>query len=165
MQQQNKVIQKNIIIAGNLKTGKSAWLTRFISSDFLYDYVPTKKITTVDVPFYDKEGNIIANFTTFELPGDSTEIPEIKEEIHGAVIFMDLTKPDILSVDKWARLIHTKYPSLKIVVCGNKCDLYKERIYHPAALRPLAVEYGCFYELSAKSLYNYSKPLEFFKDA
>eukprot|EP00744_Colponema_vietnamica_P007553 GILI01010858.1.p1 GENE.GILI01010858.1~~GILI01010858.1.p1 ORF type:complete len:280 (-),score=52.44 GILI01010858.1:265-996(-) len=120
-----------VVMLGEGRVGKTSFLHRFIHNSFDDDQASTVKATmyanakmevgdtTADVSIWDTAGQ-----ERYHALG-----PIYYRDAHGAVLVYDITDKD--SFDKvkvWLKELHQVVgEGINIVVCGNKCDLERER--------------------------------------
>jgi GTP-binding nuclear protein Ran len=143
----------NILIVGDNKVGKSTFITRHRTGEFITTHIPSKPLEYHTLNFNTTAGKVTLNITE---TADYENIPFISD-IHGAIIMFSLTDLSTHSrIKDWHQDIREIFPDIPIVLCGNKCE-EKERML-PKDInihRELALQY---YDLSAKSNYNFEKP-------
>lgn len=145
-----------ILIIGDAGVGKTTWLKRLTTGDFIKQYNHTQQSTY--------KTNIINNteIECIELGGQYKLQHEKIPDIDGIVIMFDKgSKLSFLSVMNYYRYCQTHYPNKKIVLCGNKAELDSKVSY--LNIQNTMELFNCsYYDISAKSCYNFDKPLLFF---
>lgn len=141
---------QNFLIVGDSGVGKTAFLKRMETGEFVKKHVPTRDVTRTMLEFPTNYGNIQMNM--WETP----YFAEFGNTISGAIIMFDVTnKQSYASVPNLYEYCKT-YTS-NIVLCGNKCDdqhrtvMAKNILFH----RKHGMKY-C--DISARSNYNFEKP-------
>lgn len=156
---------KNIKILKNLKvvlmgdggTGKSTWARRHRTGDFQSEYIATMGVEVHPIPFQTNKGRVV--FNVWDTAGQE-KFGDLKDGYYvgadAGIVFFDVTsRLSYRNATTWIASFRRKCPTAPIVLVGNKCDV-KERVVNPASIKPpKSVQY---YDLSAKSNYNYEKP-------
>lgn len=145
----------NILICGDNNVGKTAYLTRLITGEFTKNYVPTVGENVSVFPVSTDDGDININCI------DSSDVNSIKtfdQKMDAAIIMFDVTSQSSYdNVGKWYKLIIEKHGQIPIVLCGNKVDL-KERVVRASKINFHRENNLIYFDLSAKSNYNFEKP-------
>lgn len=147
---------QTIGIVGDSGVGKTAYINQLSSGKFSDNYTPTIGIYEVQTKVPHLEHN-----QSFRMK----EISELTSEglygLQGIIIMFDITNIEsYMNGKKWYELIRKLNTSeIPIVLVGNKLDLAQSRQVMPKNIklhRELKVSY---YEISAKGMYNYEKPI------
>lgn len=138
------------LIVGDGAVGKTAYITRHATGEFIPYYNPT---TTIKVPSL--KFNTSKGYITFDLyDGPLALVPKID----CVIIMFDLTKHETYDhVRDWYQNICDKYGNIPIILCGNKVDMkhLQVKLAEITVHRELGLPY---YSISAKSNYNFEKP-------
>lgn len=142
----------NILLVGNERVGKSAFVERHRTGEYVHTHKPTDAPKTTSLVFETNYGdttlNVIECNAFFNIPLDRA--------IHAAIIMFDVTNmSSYKSVKNWYNLCrpHTE----NIVLCGNKADMKdtqvkaKNMTFHRKHSIP-------YYPVSARSNYNFERP-------
>lgn len=148
------MVQYNIAVVGARGVGKTSFLTRWSTGNFHSEYVPSDnfaqsiKVTTTQGP------------VTF----NCREYTTIPKNADGIIIMFDLDDMDsygysVSAVEKLAKM------SLPIIWVGNKCDMREKKVNYEEIgrtfhnnFKPVFKEDIMYYDVSAKSNYNFEKP-------
>lgn len=146
-----------ITMIGDGGTGKTTFLTRHLTGEFTRKYVATLGVDVHPLLFNTNYGLII--FEMWDTAGQD-KFGGLRTgyytESKGAIIFFDVTASvTYRNVNNWRQDMKSICPDIPIVVCGNKVDI-AERDVTPSSIKVLKGE--MYYDLSAKSNYNYEKP-------
>ncbi len=153
----------NIIVFGNLSTGRSSLTFRFVTDRFVENNDQTiedyyyKEVTvngeTVSVRILDTVGD--------ESWGSRYFYSSQVREAHGIIFVYDTTRLESLEgLDYFLELVGSSFAKgekiqLRYVLCGNKCDLESERKVSTSEGESVAKSMGCpFFETSAKMSVN-----------
>lgn len=160
-----------MILVGDGGVGKTTYLKRLITGDFERKYVPT---LGVDVKIYEYPGIAIDgnNITSTKYDIWDTAGQErfggLREGYYigadVAIVMFDVnSKLSFNNVSKWINEIR-KIKNIPIVLCGNKIDIPSKRAVSNSSIKELCNQYNMpYYDISAKSNYNYEKPFEYFE--
>lgn len=139
----------NVLVVGNPKVGKSTWITRLRTGEFTKEYVPNLHQTFSTLRFNTTEGLIEIHIK------EHTEIND-HWRVDGTIVICDAT--DIDSFKDAIKLIDLR-KTKQVFVC-NKVDL-KDRVVLPKDILSfdfLKRKIIPWYEISAKSNYQFEKP-------
>ncbi len=146
-----------IILVGDGGTGKTAFITRHLSGEFVRKYVATLGVDVHPLCFHTNYGSII--FDVWDTAGQA-KFGGFGDGYYtaarGALIFFDNTAlVTYKNVSTWREDVLHVCPGISIVVCGNKFDM-RDRAVSPHTIHVKKGE--MYYDISAKSNYNYEKP-------
>lgn len=153
-----------ILVVGEPNVGKTTYVTRITTSDFKKQYVPTEGMTISSFRIQNEQKDDFT-FNLWDFGGSPLESFDMDtnfKDARGAIVLFDVTRPETyVGIKPWIRRIRKAVPNIPIVLCGNKIDL-PDRSVQPASIG-MHNDYGIvYYDLSAKSNYNYEKPFEYF---
>ncbi|KAL3511851.1 hypothetical protein ACH5RR_024568 [Cinchona calisaya] len=148
-----------LVIVGDGGTGKTTFVKRHLTGEFEKKYEPTIGVEVHPLDFTTNCGKI--RFYCWDTAGQE-KFGGLRDGyyIHGqcAIIMFDVTaRLTYKNVPMWHRDICRVCDFIPIVLCGNKVDVKnrqvkaKQVVFH----RKKNLQY---YEISAKSNYNYEKP-------
>ncbi|KAH7036196.1 putative GTP-binding nuclear protein Ran [Linnemannia elongata] len=148
-----------LIVIGDGGTGKSTFIKRHLTGEFEKKYNATIGVAVHPLGFTTNYGDIL--FETWDTAGQE-KFGGLRDGYyiggHCAIIMFDLTsRITYRSVPNWHRDLIRVCDTIPIVLCGNKVDV-KERKVKPKQIdfhRKKCLQY---YDISAKSNYNYEKP-------
>lgn len=146
-----------VVIVGDARVGKTTFVNRHRTGDFKEKYVATMGVEVSHLTFMTTNGQAILDI--WDCSGnDKIGSCEYHTGFQAAIIMFDVTsKISYANVSIWYDKLVSKLPNIPIVLCGNKCDV-KERTVRPKDIsfhRQKGLQY---YDISAKSNYNFEKP-------
>nr|QBK93467.1 MAG: Ras family GTPase [Pithovirus LCPAC404] len=138
----------NILLIGDKTVGKTTLVTRHFTGQFVQDYVPTEEKKITPLTFWTDKGDV-----TLRIHESCCEVPK---EIEGCIIMFDLTNMDTYNN---LNVLYEKVKDLDIpiVLCGNKVD-EKDRVVKHRHIKFHRENKMSYYDISAKSNYNFEKP-------
>ena len=147
-----------IVLLGDAGAGKTSWLDRFTTGSFDPRYIPNDFPSSHDVMLELNNSTVDQHQVVFKIvdtPGQKLYQPNIFRDIcidaDAIIIFYDLTSEiGWKNCVEWEKLAKSYNPNAQIVNVGNKADI------KPFILRERPLPH---YLVSAKSNYNYEKPL------
>ncbi|KAG0287030.1 GTP-binding nuclear protein gsp1/Ran [Linnemannia gamsii] len=148
-----------LVLVGDGGTGKTTFVKRHLTGEFEKKYIATLGVEVHPLSFTTNFGQII--FNTWDTAGQE-KFGGLRDGyyINGqcGIIMFDLTsRITYKNVPNWHRDLVRVCENIPIVLCGNKVDI-KERKVKPKAIdfhRKKSLQY---YDISAKSNYNFEKP-------
>ncbi|KAK3808452.1 MAG: GTP-binding nuclear protein RAN [Benniella sp.] len=148
-----------LILVGDGGTGKTTFVKRHLTGEFEKKYIATLGVEVHPLSFTTNFGLIV--FNTWDTAGQE-KFGGLRDGyyINGqcGIIMFDLTsRITYKNVPNWHRDLTRVCENIPIVLCGNKVDI-KERKVKPKAIdfhRKKSLQY---YDISAKSNYNFEKP-------
>lgn len=128
-----------------LKGSKGAGKNSLISRLYTGDYGKGRVDAVVSIPYQTNKGGVVLDFT--------------EEKAEAEILVFDLTSMDSLRSLKV--YIEQKEEKVPLILCGNKIDLGRRSRVMTAAIKQLLLEGKvlCYYDISAKSMYNIDKPV------
>lgn len=141
----------NIGIVGPAGSGKSAFILRWTTGQFIRQHHPVNLTCSVNIPT--TMANFICNLV------ETSDLASL-EEMDGFILFFDRSNSEsFAAIPEYLQTLKDKFPSAPIILCGNKVDI-KSREVTPQEIRQ--VKGDCLYfDFSSKSNYNFEKPLLF----
>lgn len=145
----------NLVIVGDKGVGKTCLIKRHTTGHFVEEYTQTHNTTCNTLSF--NNGDKCASFNVYE--GGHPD------KVDGAIIMFDVCNKEsfdnVINHHKW--LMETfNNPTLPIILCGNKVDLFGKRISKYAISKFINETHKhlnfTFFYTSSKSNYNYEKP-------
>ncbi|KAG0229157.1 GTP-binding nuclear protein gsp1/Ran [Actinomortierella wolfii] len=148
-----------LVLVGDGGTGKTTFVKRHLTGEFEKKYIATLGVEVHPLNFHTNFGTIC--FNTWDTAGQE-KFGGLRDGyyINGqcGIIMFDLTsRITYKNVPNWHRDLVRVCENIPIVLCGNKVDI-KERKVKPKAIdfhRKKSLQY---YDISAKSNYNFEKP-------
>lgn len=148
-----------ILVVGDGGVGKTAFIRRHRTGVFESNYLATTGVEVSPLLFYTSAGK--TTFNVWDLAGQ-VKFGGPRDEYyigaHAAIVMFDVTgKCTYKSVATWVADIRRVVGDIPIVLCGNKVDC-RDRKVTPSDItihRMLNIQY---YDISAKSNYNFEKP-------
>lgn len=144
------------LILGNPGVGKSTFLQRYATGAYHREYVPTLVPTMVSLRFTTSQGDVMWHIYEH---ADPAQLPH---PIDAALILASVCDPyscsDVANYHSW---VLEKLGPIPVVVCGNKVDAISSRQVSPYLCAQFArrvLPTTAYYELSARSSYNFEKP-------
>lgn len=139
----------NFLIIGNKQCGKTTFINRHSTGNFTKYYFPTTECEITPISFN-------TNFGLFNLNIFDGGYPS---KVDGVIVMFDLTNyqtfRDVDAFINWSKVMFGNIP---IVLCGNKIDS-KNQVVKPNKISNFIINKNVtYYDISAKSNYNYEKP-------
>jgi len=150
----------NILLVGDAGVGKTVFISRHHTGEFVKSYIATQGCKTTNLPMYTTMGKIV--FHICDMAGQEkyshNEIVQHTTGADAAIIMFDVTAHvSYKSVPGWYESIRKKHPGIPVVLCGTKVDC-KDRKVKPAEIQFHKKHNIQYYDISAKSNYNFEKP-------
>ena len=146
----------NILIIGDNCVGKTSFIRKHVSGNFINIYNKTNKKEINSLAFITNQGEIKVNLY------DGVSLKDMDTIIHGIIIMFDKTNKKSFT-NLYTHLINIS-PQIPFVLCGNKVELGKKpndseiinlinilKIYNP--------NFKYYYDINVQSGYNYEKPI------
>lgn len=147
--------QIKTILLGMGGVGKTAFVTRHQTGEFVREYNPTFGQNIATIPLFGKEEEQ-ARFELWDTAGQELFVPPLRD-VQCAIVMYDVTnRPSARSVDGFIATIEQVYGEIPILVLGNKVDVPCKRILVRIPNKP-NIKYMDF---SVKSCYNLQESLE-----
>jgi len=147
----------NILLVGDAGVGKTAFVSRHYTGEFVKSYIETEFVKNTHLPMYTTMCKIV--FSVWDFAGSLDRENTVQySEIDAAIIMFDVTSRETYkSVSGWYKSIRKFYPEIPVVTCGSKVDC-KDRKVKPADISLYLKQHTQYYDISAKSNYNFEKP-------
>lgn len=154
-----------IVLVGAGGVGKSAFIERHLSGKFIKSYNSTSSTKESDLMFNTNYGPV--KFKMLELPGQekySSHLDRYDGALGTIVMFGVDSSHSYKEVPYWSHDVWRTCGKIPTVICGNKVDIDGKR---KVSSRQLSIDChlaknrgypSTYYEISAKSNYNYEKP-------
>jgi GTP-binding nuclear protein Ran len=155
-----------MIIVGDGGVGKTTFVTKHLTGNFEKKYVPTLGVEVR--PYND---TFLNKYNIWDTAGREA-YSGLKEGYYieadvAIVMFAITSKMSFTHVPQWILLIRKINKNIPIVVCGNKIDqkyfIHDNNKVNQQAIVEMVKKYNVkYFDISAKSNYNYNKPFEYF---
>ncbi|KAL7259914.1 hypothetical protein ACSBR1_005722 [Camellia fascicularis] len=154
----NKNIQAKLVLLGDMGTGKTSLVLRFVKGQF-YDY----QESTIGAAFFTQVLSLNETTIKFDIWDTAGQeryyslAPMYYRGAAAAVVVYDITSMDSFErAKKWVQELHRQEnPNLVTVLVANKADLATKRLVENEVGEQYAKENGLlFFETSAKTAQN-----------
>lgn len=158
-QPQNYDYQFKLLLVGDGGTGKTTFVKRHKSGEFEKKYIATVGAEVHPITFYTNKGNV--RFVIWDTAGQE-KLGGLRDgyyiQSNAAIIFFDVTaRTTYKNVNKWYTDLTRVCGNIPMVLVGNKVDV-KDRKVKPKMITFHRKKNIQYYDISAKSNYNYEKP-------
>ena len=151
-----------MVLCGEPKVGKTALVTRHKTGEFVTKYAPTPVAEITSLRFHTSAGEVVIEIREMGDAVTADERDNFEHDCYAAadaaiVMFGLNSRSTYDGVPYWYCRIRVRRPDIPIVLCGNMVDcaeravLPKDITFH----RQVNMQY---YDISAKSQYNFEKP-------
>ncbi|KAI9027207.1 P-loop containing nucleoside triphosphate hydrolase protein [Phycomyces nitens] len=159
MAEQSEIPTFKLVLVGDGGTGKTTFVKRHLTGEFEKKYVATLGVEVHPLLFHTNYGSII--FNTWDTAGQE-KFGGLRDGyyIQGqcAIIMFDVTsRITYKNVPNWHRDLVRVCENIPIVLCGNKVDI-KDRKVKAKTITFHRKKNLQYYDISAKSNYNFEKP-------
>lgn len=147
-----------IFLVGDSKVGKTTFLNRYLTGDFQREHNPTLGIDFRLVTVKTNYGRFVLQ--VYDCSG-ATEYAELRthlyDRLRGAIVMFDVCNSESYRHARdYLSELRTQH-FMPIVLCGNQVDRLDRQV-DPSQI-DLHRKYNCtYYDVSAKSNYNFEKP-------
>ena len=151
--------QFKVLLVGDGGVGKTAFVMRHLTGEFLKKWEPTVGVNVHPMTFETTRGKLA--FMVWDTAGQE-KFGGLRDGYyvgaHAAIIMFDVTsRITYQNVPNWHRDIVRVAGNIPIVLCGNKVDC-KERKVKAKAIVFHRKKHLQYYEISAKANLNFEKP-------
>ena len=148
-----------ILIIGDGGVGKTTFITRHRTGEFTKNYQATMGVEVNPLPFYTNKGYVFCNI--WDCAGQE-KFGGLRDGYYigaqAAIIMFDVTqKITYKNVLDHYNFLRKYRPNIPVVICGNKVDC-KDRVVKPIDNTLFNRKDLQYYDISAKSNYNFEKP-------
>lgn len=148
-----------LILVGDGGVGKTTFVKRHLTGEFEKKYVATMGVEVHPLRFYTNLGQIV--FNCWDTAGQE-KFGGLRDGYYiggqAAIIMFDVTgRVTYRNVPHWYRDLTRVCEAIPIVLCGNKVDV-KDRKVKPKEIHFHRKKNLQYYDISAKSNYNFEKP-------
>ncbi|KAJ7767233.1 GTP-binding nuclear protein GSP1/Ran [Mycena metata] len=155
----NEVATFKLVLVGDGGTGKTTFVKRHMTGEFEKKYIATLGAEVHPLTFSTNYGTIC--FNVWDTAGQE-KFGGLRDgyyiQSHCSIIMFDVTsRITYRNVPNWHRDLERVCENIPTVLCGNKVDV-KERKIKPSAITFHRKKNLQYYEISAKSNYNFEKP-------
>jgi len=158
-QDDSKIPKFKVILVGDGGVGKTTFVKRHRTGEFEKKYVATMGVEVHPLRFYTNLGPVI--FNCWDTAGQE-KFGGLRDGYYiggqAAIIMFDVTaRVTYKSVPHWHKDLVRVCENIPIVLCGNKVDC-KDRTVKPKDILFHRKKNLQYYDISAKSNYNFEKP-------
>lgn len=148
-----------MVLVGDGGTGKTTFVKRHLSGEFEKRYIATVGVEVHPLLFHTNCGPIV--FNVWDTAGQE-KFGGLRDGYYiqgqaGIIMFDVTSRITYKNVPNWHRDLVRVCDNIPIVLCGNKVDV-KERKVKPRAITFHRKKNLQYYDISAKSNYNFEKP-------
>jgi len=148
-----------LILVGDGGVGKTTFVKRHRTGEFEKKYVATMGVEVNPLPFFTNLGPVV--FNCWDTAGQE-KFGGLRDGYYiggqAAIIMFDVTaRVTYKSVPHWHKDLTRVCEGIPICLCGNKVDC-KERKVRPKDIQFHRRKNLQYYDISAKSNYNFEKP-------
>lgn len=158
-----------ILIVGNDRVGKSTYINRLMTGDFISDWNPTI-CTCIHSYAYRPFDRLLCNFNLWDMKLSSGFAHQCSEA-DGMIVMFDLQEAlSFYNVKCWINDVKLINPEIPIVIVGTKSDLKigENKVNSLQICNMLLKNYSrdiiqsrlVYYEMSSKSNYNFYAPIK-----
>ncbi|PRP79850.1 putative GTP-binding nuclear protein RAN1 [Planoprotostelium fungivorum] len=148
-----------LVLVGDGGTGKTTFVKRHLTGEFEKKYIATLGVEVHPLGFHTTRGPI--TFNVWDTAGQE-KFGGLRDAYYiqgqAAIIMFDVTaRMTYKNVPNWHRDLVRVCGEVPIVLCGNKVDV-KDRKVKPKQITFHRKKNLQYYDISAKSNYNFEKP-------
>ncbi|KAL5529708.1 SPI1 [Sanghuangporus baumii] len=158
-QPQQTIPTFKLVLVGDGGTGKTTFVKRHLTGEFEKKYIATLGVEVHPLTFTTNFGTIC--FNVWDTAGQE-KFGGLRDGYYiqgqcGIIMFDVTSRITYKNVPNWYRDLERVCENIPIVLCGNKVDV-KERKVKTAAVTFHRKKNLQYFEISAKSNYNFEKP-------
>jgi len=148
-----------LVLVGDGGTGKTTFVKRHRTGEFEKKYIATLGVEVHPLVFYTSHG--VIKFNVWDTAGQE-KFGGLRDGYYisaecGIIMFDVTSRITYKNVPNWHRDLVRVCENIPIVLCGNKVDM-KDRKVKPKAINFHRKKNLQYYDISAKSNYNFEKP-------
>jgi len=148
-----------LVLVGDGGTGKTTFVKRHLTGEFEKKYIATLGVEVHPLSFATNFGTIV--FNVWDTAGQE-KFGGLRDGYYiqgqcGIIMFDVTSRITYKNVPNWHRDLERVCENIPIVLCGNKVDV-KERKVKTSAVTFHRKKNLQYFEISAKSNYNFEKP-------
>ncbi|CCA70981.1 probable GSP1-GTP-binding protein of the ras superfamily [Serendipita indica DSM 11827] len=148
-----------LVLVGDGGTGKTTFVKRHLTGEFEKKYIATLGVEVHPLKFTTNFGDL--TFNVWDTAGQE-KFGGLRDGYYiqgqcGIIMFDVTSRITYKNVPNWHRDLERVCENIPIVLCGNKVDV-KERKVKTSAVTFHRKKNLQYYEISAKSNYNFEKP-------
>jgi len=152
-------VKFKLVLVGDGGVGKTTFVKRHRTGEFEKKYIATMGVEVNPLPFFTNLGPVI--FNCWDTAGQE-KFGGLRDGYYiggqAAIIMFDVTtRVTYKSVPHWHKDLTRVCEGIPIVLCGNKIDC-KDRKVKPKDIQFHRKKNLQYYDISAKSNYNFEKP-------
>ena len=148
-----------LLLIGDGGVGKTCFVQRHLTGEFQRRYVATLGVEVRKLDFWTSEGRMV--FNCWDTAGQE-RFGGLRDGYYilaeAAILMFDVTnRSSYKNVPLWYKDVRRVCGNIPVVMCGNKVDA-KDRAVKPKQITFHRKKNIQYYEISAKSNYNFEKP-------
>lgn len=152
-----------IVLVGNSAVGKTAFIERHISGKFVSEYTPTIGVDVRQLVFKTNYGYV--NFDVWDCAGKK-EFEGLGDGYYinadGCIAMFSVTsKVSYTDIPSWINVVNGVVGKIPTIVCGN----FTDKLVRAVSPKSITIHHNngadSYFDVSAKSTYNYEKPFLF----
>ncbi|CAL4066407.1 unnamed protein product [Meganyctiphanes norvegica] len=151
-----------VVMVGDGGTGKSSFMVKLQSGEFVSEYVATLGVEKYPLKFNTTHGTYTINL--WDTSGQEKLGPlrdSYYEDADAAILFFDVTsRITYKNVPGWHQDIMRVKQNIPVVLCANKTDVKERKVKTKSILYPSKHDMG-FYEISVKDGIQIMDPVQY----
>ena len=152
-----------LVFVGDGGVGKTTFLTRHITGEFKKRYIATQGVELKSLLFSTNKGKIVFSISDFAGQEKYGLTYDHFTGAECAVVMFDVTSRITYKNAKvWIDYLRKAVPNIPIVLCGNKVDIQDRKVMWQELTMHRDLVLLTYYDISAKSNYNFEKPFSAF---
>jgi len=156
----NITYEFKIVLVGDGGVGKTTYVKRFLTGEFEKKYVATLGVEVHPLDFHTNYGTV--RFNMWDIAGQE-KFGGLRDGYYilsqGAIVMFDVTnRLSYNHVERWYNDVIKTHENIPVILCGNKVDIANRQVL-PRQINFHRSKDMTYYDISAKSNYNFEKPL------